>query len=261
MASSAPKFKDVAISTALKAGELLRERLSAQQKITYKGEVDLATEADFLSQELIASSLSKNFPDHGILAEENLEEKTEAEFLWIIDPLDGTTNYAHRYPIFSVSIGLEARGEVVLGVVYDPNFDELFVAERGGGAYLNNKLIQVSKTAELTKSLLATGFPYWTRERPGQLFQRFQDFSMKAQGIRRAGSASLDLCALACGRIDGFWEEGLRLWDTAAGKIIVEEAGGVLSKFDGSPFDIRFPEVVATNGLIHQQMLPVLQGT
>lgn len=258
MASSAPSFKDVAISAALKAGELLRERLSPQQKIIYKGEVDLATEADFLSQELIASYLSKNFPDHGILAEENLEEKTEAEFLWIIDPLDGTTNYAHGYPIFSISIGLESQREIVLGVVYDPNFDELFVAERGGGAYLNNQVIEVSKTAKLPKSLLATGFPYWTRERPGKLFQHFQAFSMKAQGIRRAGSASLDLCALACGRIDGFWEEGLKPWDTAAGKIIVEEAGGTLSKFDGSSFDIRRPEVVATNGLIHPEMLQVL---
>lgn len=259
MASSAPNFKDIATSTALKAGKLLRERLPSQQKISYKGEVDLATEADFASQKLIASSLRKNFPDHGILAEENLEEKGEAEFLWIIDPLDGTTNYAHGYPIFSVSIGLEAHGEVILGVVYDPNFDELFVAERGGGAYLNNKPIEVSKTAELAKSLLATGFPYWTRERPERLFKNFQAFSLKAQGIRRAGSASLDLCALACGRIDGFWEEGLKPWDTAAGKIIVEEAGGTLSKFDGSPFDIRVPEVVATNSLIHSQMLEVLK--
>lgn len=243
---------------ARQAGRLIKDHLSSKKDVRYKGATDLVTEADLKSQEVIASELARLFPEHGILAEENLRRNIEAEHLWIVDPLDGTTNFAHGYPVFAVSIALEVRGEVGLGVVYDPNLDELFAAEKGRGASLNGKPIRVSKTAELWQAMLATGFPYWTRERPDKLFDRFRAFSLKAQAVRRAGSAALDLCALACGRFDGFWEEGLKAWDTAAAKVVVEEAGGTLSKFDGTAFDIRVPEVLASNGLIHSQMLAVL---
>lgn len=253
------EFKELAISTARKAGALLKEGLSLEKKIGYKGVVNLVTETDIKSQELIVSEITKNLPDHGIISEENLEERTKARYLWIIDPLDGTTNYAHRYPIFSISMALAEEGEIILGVVHDPNFDELFFAEKGCGAFLNDKPIRVSKTALLNSSLLATGFPYYIRERPGKVFRYFQEFSLRSQGVRRAGSAALDLCALACGRIDGFWEEGLKPWDTAAGSLIVKEADGTLSKYDGSPFDIYAPQALATNTLIHQQMLRILK--
>ncbi len=253
------EFKELAISTARKAGALLKEGLSLEKKIGYKGVGNLVTETDIKSQELIVSEITKNLPDHGIISEENLEERTKARYLWIIDPLDGTTNYAHRYPIFSISMALAEEGEIILGVVHDPNFDELFFAEKGCGAFLNDKPIHVSKTALLNSSLLATGFPYYIRERPGKIFRYFQEFSLRSQGVRRAGSAALDLCALACGRIDGFWEEGLKPWDTAAGSLIVKEADGTLSKYDGSPFDIYAPQALATNTLIHQQMLRILK--
>ncbi|MFZ3062127.1 MAG: inositol monophosphatase family protein, partial [Actinomycetota bacterium] len=176
------EFKELAISTARKAGALLKEGLSLEKKIGYKGVVNLVTETDIKSQELIVSEITKNLPDHGIISEENLEERTKARYLWIIDPLDGTTNYAHRYPIFSISMALAEEGEIILGVVHDPNFDELFFAEKGCGAFLNDKPIRVSKTALLNSSLLATGFPYYIRERPGKVFRYFQEFSLRSQG-------------------------------------------------------------------------------
>ncbi len=255
------EFLDIAANIARNAGALLLEYLPLDAKekhIRYKSEIDIVTEADIRSQEYIADRLQTSLPDHGILAEEDLETQGQREFVWIVDPLDGTTNFAHTYPIFCVSIGLAHHDVLVAGVVYDPNFDELFTAEKDKGAQLNGEAINVSNTSKLSESLLATGFPYWTRERPGRLFDHFRIFTLKAHGVRRAGSAALDMCAVACGRLDGFWEEGLKPWDTAAASVIVNEAGGMISKFDNSPFDLYTPQILATNGHIHKEMIRIL---
>ncbi len=254
------KIKETAIKAALMAGNKLKEKLTlVSEEIKYKGVVDLVTQADLESEKIIVEEISHAFPKHDFLSEEGSEKKTNSTYLWLIDPLDGTTNYAHRYPIFSVSIALQFEGEVILGVVFDPNLNELFLAEKGEGAFLNGKLIKVSDVDCLNNSLLITGFPYSIREKPEHIFDYFKNFTLKAQGVRRCGSAALDLCSVASGRIDGFWEVGLKPWDTAAGSLILKEAGGTLTKFDGSPFDIFFPQVLATNGKIHQEMLDVFK--
>lgn len=255
------EFLKTATEIAKNAGAILLKYMSPLHKkhIEYKAEIDLVTDADFKSQEYIVNTISTRFPGHGILAEEGIDAQAGCECVWVIDPLDGTTNFAHGYPIFSVSIALLCEGEATIGVVYDPCRDELFSAERFEGAYLNGKDIKVSRIKELEKALLVTGFPYWTRENPGKLFDIFKQFTVTAQGVRRAGSASLDLCHVACGRLDGFWEAGLKPWDTAAGNLILNEAGGASSKFDGTAFDIDFPEIVASNGLIHNKMLQILR--
>ncbi len=252
---------ETAIDIARNAGQILLKYMSPIHKdkhIEYKAEIDLVTDADFKSQEYIVNTLSTRFPGHGILAEEGIDAQAGCDCVWVIDPLDGTTNFAHGYPIFSISIGLLCEGQVTIGVVYDPCRDELFSAERFEGACLNGKEIKVSRIHELDKALLVTGFPYWTRDNPGKLFDMFREFTVTAQGVRRAGSASLDLCHVACGRLDGFWEAGLKSWDTAAGSLILTEAGGTLSKFNGTVFDIEFPEVLASNTLIHDQMMQIL---
>ncbi len=249
-----------AVSIAREAGRLILSFKMADKNVRKKGAVNLVTAADIASQDLVVSRLTAAFPDHGILAEEEgLDRGRTTEYLWIIDPLDGTTNYAHGYPIFGVSIALARKGRVILGVVYDPLADELFAAEKGKGALLNDTPIGVSETAELDDALLATGVPYWIREKPEGIMAKFKAFSVRAQGVRRAGAASLDMCALACGRVDGFWEEGLAPWDTAAGGLIVEEAGGRLTRLNGQPFDIYTPEILASNGHIHLEMLEVLR--
>ncbi len=218
-------FTKVAIDAALKAGQLLKERLGSAQEIKHKGAIDLVTQADLESEKLIVNLIQQNFPDHDFLAEEGSQKKAQSNYLWLIDPLDGTTNFAHAIPIFAVSIALEFKKELIIGVVYNPNSDELFVAVKGKGAHLNDKKITASKTGDLNHSVLATGFPYYIREKPGLLFEYFKNFRLAAQGIRRCGSAALDLCNVACGRLDGFWEEGLKPWDMAAGSLIVKEAG------------------------------------
>lgn len=258
----------VAKEIAVKAGKLVKE-LSGKVEIKFKGRVDLVTQADIESEKLIIGEINKHFPAHVILSEEAGQQKTkealmyetpgQAEYLWLIDPLDGTTNYAHGFPIYAVSIALAHKGEIVMGTVYEPNLGELFTAVKGDGAYLNGNPIYVSKVGDLDKSLLSTGFPYDLSERPKEVLGYFDKFTLRAQGVRRAGAAAIDLCSLACGRFDGFWELGLKPWDTAAGSLIVSEAGGKLTKFDGSSFDVWIPEVVATNGLIHQQMLDILK--
>lgn len=252
-------FEDVAAGIARKAGAVLADYLKKEKHIRKKAPLSLLTDADLASQELIVTSLTQEFPDHGILAEEDLDRGRGNEYLWIIDPLDGTTNYAHGYPKFAVSIAVARQGKVIAGAVHDPIAGELFSAARGEGARLNGQPIRVSVTAEIDDALLATGFPYWTRERPEGLMAKFKAFALRAQGVRRAGAASLDLCDLACGRLDGFWEEGLAPWDTAAGGLIVEEAGGRLTKFDGTPFDIFEPAILASNGLVHMEMLEVIR--
>ncbi len=250
---------ELAIQVAKEAGALLRDYAGRTLNVSHKSSsIDLVTEVDFLSERLIVERISTHYPKHQILAEESGATAVASEYRWLIDPLDGTTNYAHGYPFFCVAIALEYRGEIILGVVYDPNRDELFVAERGGGATCNGRPIHVSKTVRLSDSLLATGFPYDVRRRPGASLDYFGRFVRSAQAIRRDGSAALDLCYLACGRFDGFWEQGLAPWDMAAGSLVVEEAGGRVTTFEGGLFSIYTPEMLATNGLIHQEMMEVL---
>jgi len=243
---------------ARKAGQLLKENISKSDEIFYKGAVDLVTPFDTKAQRTILDHLSSFFPDHGYLAEEGLSQNKGAEMRWIIDPLDGTTNYAHHFPVFTISIALERRSEIVLGLVYDPMREEMFSALKGKGAFLNDKKISVSDIDELDKSLLATGFPYDVRVNQENNVSHFNNFIIRAQGIRRCGSAAMDLCYVACGRFDGFWELKLKPWDVAAGTLIVQEAGGQVSDFRGGEFSIFGSEVLATNGAIHQQMVEIL---
>ncbi|MFW6136999.1 MAG: inositol monophosphatase family protein [Candidatus Aminicenantaceae bacterium] len=250
---------DAAIETARKAGNLLNRLLGKKRKISYKGAVDLITDVDKESQSLIAGHLQRIFPSHDVLAEEELSSEKGSEFLWLVDPLDGTTNYAHGFPVFCVSIALEQRGEIVTGVVYDPARDEMFSARKGKGAALNGKALTVSKEGRLGRSLIATGFPYDIRESEVNNLDHFARMAVRAQAIRRCGSAALDLCYTACGRFDGFWEMKLAPWDMAAGALIVSEAGGRITDFAGNPFCHDGNEILATNGLIHEQMISVLK--
>jgi len=252
------EIKKTALEMALEAGSMLKSRLGRAGRIDFKGDVNIVTEMDRRSEDLIVGRITRDFPDHGIITEESDELTARGGYRWIIDPLDGTTNYAHGNPVFCVSIAFEERGEVVLGVVYNPMLDELFVAEKGGGATLNSERISVSETRSLDKSLLATGFPYDLRTSEHNNFGHFRAFSVRAQAIRRAGSAALDLCYVACGRFDGFWEMKLSAWDTAAATLMVEEAGGRVTGFKGEDFSNFKPRCLASNGLVHDEMLSVL---
>ncbi len=250
-----------AIDVARDAGGLLMQRLGAA-KVTNKGDIDLVTEADLASENLIIERIRSYYPQHGILAEESGEAALvgggkRSEWKWIIDPLDGTTNYAHSYPCFCVSIALEHAGVLEVGVVYDPVRDEMFAAELGNGATLNDRKITVSSVAELKDAMVCTGFPYNVRERP-DFTRDFANFTMAAQAVRRDGSAALDLAYVACGRFDGFWEDGLSPWDIAAGKILIEEARGKVSNFENEPLSIYTKKVLASNGLVHDSMLRVI---
>ena len=250
-----------AIQTARAAGQLLAERFGRALSISNKSELDLVTEADLASERLIIERIKTNYPRHSILAEESgasaTADREASEWRWIVDPLDGTTNYAHGYPYFCVSMGLEHKGKLELGVIYDPVRDELFTAERGQGAALNGSRIQVSQSNNLNSALLCTGFPYDVRER-SEFARHFTNFIMNAQAVRRDGSAALDLAYVACGRFDGFWEEGLHPWDVAAGVLMIEEAGGRVTHYDGAAFDIYGAPILASNGLVHEQMMRVL---
>jgi myo-inositol-1(or 4)-monophosphatase len=252
-------FKKIAIQSALKGGEILQGCLGKVKKIGYKGVVNLVTEADRLSEDRIIKIIQKNFPEHNILTEESKGYEKDSDYKWIIDPLDGTTNYAHGFPVYCISIALEKEGEIILGVVYNPVLKELFVAEKNKGALLNDKRICVSKTRELSKSLLATGFPYDIRESKINNLDHFANFALRVQAIRRAGSAALDLCYLAKGIFDGFWELKLSPWDTAAGILMVKEAGGKVTNFSGKKFSIYEKDILATNGKIHKQMIEVIK--
>ena len=250
-----------AIQTARDAGRLLAERFGRALRVTNKSELDLVTESDLASEKLIIERIRTYHPRHAILAEESgasaPADRLASEWRWIIDPLDGTTNYAHGYPCFCVSMGLAHRGKLELGVIYDPVRDEVFTAERGQGAALNGRRIQVSQTDNLNSALLCTGFPYDVRER-SEFARHFTNFIMNAQGVRRDGSAALDLAYVACGRFDGFWEEGLHPWDVAGAVLMIEEAGGRVSDYDGAAFDIYSAPILASNGLVHEQMMRVL---
>jgi myo-inositol-1(or 4)-monophosphatase len=251
--------KETAVRAAKKTGRMLAEHLGKAGKVEFKGAVDIVTEMDRRAESLIIDEIRKDFPEHGVLTEESRELKSGSGFRWIIDPLDGTTNYAHGFPTFCVSIAFEEAGTVKLGAVYNPMLDELFLAEKGGGAFLNGLKIRVSGTDSLDKSLLATGFPYDIRVSEKNNLDHFTAFATRVQAIRRAGSAALDLSYTACGRFDGFWEMKLHPWDVAAASLIMEEAGGTVTDFNNGPFSIYSDECLASNGLIHDQMLKVLR--
>jgi len=252
------QLKAFAVDLARKSGALLKEKFTQKHQIQYKGEINLITEADQMSEALIIEEINRNYPDHGILSEESPAISGAGKLRWIIDPLDGTTNYAHGYPVYCVSIALENEGEVVLGVVYDPMRDEMFTAERGGGAYLNGGKLAVSSIENISRSLLATGFPYDIRESKENNLDYFNSMAVSVQAIRRAGAAALDLAYLAAGRFDGFWELKLKPWDTAAGCLLVTEAGGMISDVAGKKWNLYSPDLLASNGLIHEQMIKVL---
>jgi len=249
-----------AIQTARDAGAILVDRLGRALQVSNKGEIDLVTEADLASEKLIIERIKSHYPRHAILAEESGAIEFvfgTTDWKWIIDPLDGTTNYAHGYPCFCVSIGLEHAGSIEIAVIYDPMRDEMFAAERGQGANLNGRRMRVSDVEDLNSAMLCTGFPYNVRERPN--FARdFANFTMEAQAVRRDGSAAIDLAYIACGRFDGFWEDGLNAWDVAAGVLLIEEAGGLVTDFAGEKLNIYTPKVLASNGLVHNAMRRVL---
>jgi len=247
------QFLEVAIETAIEAGGILLSEFDKPARISYKGEVDLVTQADRRSEESIVGRLRRYFPTHTIVAEEGGGQEGNTGYRWIVDPLDGTTNFAHGYPCFAVSIGLEQEGELLAGVIYQPVSKELFTTARGEGAYLNEKRIEVSKIDRLATSLLATGFPSVKRTRNPNIHY-YRDFTLSSHGVRRDGSAALDLAAVACGRFDGFWEFGLHSWDTAAGALLVREAGGMVTNFSGQPYRPGDYETVASNGRIHGEM-------
>ena len=252
-------MKEIALAAARAGGAVLRSKFGTRLHIEEKAAKDLVTEADREAEAAIVAIIQARFPEHNILAEEGDYPKTASPFRWIIDPLDGTTNFAHAFPWFAVSIALEAAGEIILGIVYNPIYEELFVAIKGQGATLNGQALQVSTINRLDRALLATGFAPASSSSPANNFDHFIHFQEKAQACRRPGAASLDLACVAAGRFDGFWEMKLKPWDTAAGMLLVSEAGGRVSDFDGPPFAPSQLECLASNGLIHDAMILILQ--
>lgn len=247
-----------AVRISRKAGELLKNSLSKDFSIHHKGAVDLVTDADRAAQDLIKKEVLLKYPDHGILGEEDLSISGSSGYQWIVDPLDGTTNYAHHFPIFSVSLAVVCEDHTLCGVVYNPVSGEIFKAASGEGASLNSLPIRVSENDSLNDSLLGTGFPYNIRETTENNLDHFSNFAVRAQGIRRCGSAALDLCFVACGRLDGFWELNLKQWDIAAGALMVREAGGSTTDFEGRELNLDGSKVLASNGRIHGEMMEVL---
>lgn len=244
---------------AREAGALLMTHFQRHIKIEYKGDADLVTAADRASEKLIREHISARWPSHDVLGEEQGLNDQGSEYRWYVDPLDGTTNFAHGFPVFCVSIALEHSPAVasprrIAAVIYDPTRDELFSAEPGKGAHLNGEVIRVSQTAKLGECLVATGFPSHKRHKNPNIYF-YHQITLRTHGVRRAGSAALDLCNVASGRFDGFWEFNLNPWDTAAGALIVEEAGGKISRFDGTPFEVNSRETLASNGLVHEALI------
>ncbi|QIN81652.1 inositol monophosphatase [Rubrobacter tropicus] len=250
---------DAAVGAAEAAGDLLREGFGRQRSIRYKGEVDLVTEMDERAEGAIREALLGAFPDHGMLAEEGGSLSGGGDARWIVDPLDGTTNYAHGLPVFAVSVALERSGEVVLGVVHDPMRGETFVAEKGLGATLNGEALTPTGEEDLARGLVATGFPYDRNNVPAAL-ELFGTLSLRAQGMRRLGAAALDLCYVAAGRLDAYYERGIHAWDVAAGALILEEAGGRITDYRGGPFEVEGGELVASNGPLHGTLLDFTAG-
>lgn len=250
---------EVAVEAALAAGKIQRERSQKIGKISSKGKFDLVTEVDFLCEQEVIRIIKKRFPDHEFLAEESgASQGPSSTSKWIIDPLDGTINYAHGFPVYCVSIGLEHEGELIAGVVYNPNMDELFVAEKGKGATMNGDAISVSTIDELQDSLLVTGFTPEVVHSDDDNMDRFSNFMKASQAVRRPGSAAIDICYTAMGRFEGFWELKLNAWDVAAGIVIMQEAGGKVTKLDGNPLSVYDREILASNGRVHEAMVEIL---
>jgi myo-inositol-1(or 4)-monophosphatase len=258
-----PLFLATATEIVLKAGDIQAARRGSGFRIDKKGEIDLVTEVDLECERMCRAVLAERFPEHDILAEElGPTERTRAasRFRWVFDPLDGTTNYAHGLPIFCSSLALEIDGQPAVGAIYDTTRHELFTAERGHGARLNGARLRVSETSELGNALLVTGFPYSVHRESGDLVALFGEFLGRARAVRRLGSAALDLCYVAAGRLDGFWEQHLKPWDVSAGSLILEEAGGRITGMDGGPFNASAGHLVASNGHVHDQMLAVISA-
>jgi myo-inositol-1(or 4)-monophosphatase len=256
--SNHPSFIPAMAQIAREAGALLMRHFNHHIKIEYKGEADLVTVADRSSETLIRERIREHWPTHDILGEEQGLVDTGSDYRWYVDPLDGTTNFAHGFPVFCVSMAIEHKGQRIAGVIYDPTRDELFSAEQGSGAYLNQQPIHVSGIAKLAESLVATGFPSHKRHKNPNI-HFYHQLTLRTHGVRRAGSAALDLCYVASGRVEAFWEFNLNPWDTAAGVLIVEEAGGKVTNFSGGPFNIDSREVLASNGLIQQDLINEFQ--
>ena len=252
-------FKQTAIEAARKSARILRARFGNILHIREKENAEIVTEADTQSEEVIVSTIQADFPDHAVLGEECGLIPGASEYKWIVDPLDGTVNFAHQIPIFSISIAMAVRDTIVLGIILDPINDELFSAVSGQGAQLNGEPIQVSATRTTAKSLLVTGFPYNVQEILEPVMVRYGSCLRASQGMRRLGSAALDLCYVACGRFEGFWEQNLKPWDSAAGALMVVEAGGRVTTFSDQPYTVKHAEILATNGLIHREMLGLLE--
>jgi myo-inositol-1(or 4)-monophosphatase len=243
---------------AREAGALVMTHFGRRREFQYKGDVDLVTEADRASEALIVDRIQARWPQHDVVAEEGSGRESGSDYRWYVDPLDGTTNFAHGFPVFCVSLAVAHKEKVVAGVIYDPTRDELFAAERGQGAYLNQRKMRVSQTASLYESLLATGFPSHKRHKNPNI-HLYHQITLRSHGVRRAGAAALDLACVAAGRFDGFWEFNLNPWDTAAGALLVEEAGGQVSGFSGQPFKVTDRDLLASNGLIHADLLKIFQ--
>jgi len=251
-------YLEVAEKAAREAGVILLENLGKVKEIEFKAKNSLVTEVDKLSEEIIISNIKSSFPEHAIFAEESGRDSSESEHVWLIDPIDGTTNYAHAYPFFSISIALEINGELEVGLVYDPVKDEMFTAEKGKGAFLNGESITVSKSHAIEHSHVCTGFMHEVEWMVEANIKHFGNFIRRARAVRRDGSAALDLCYVACGRFDGFWELGLNPWDTAAAVLILKEAGGQVSTFTGDKYSIYEKEILASNSIVHEQMIEIL---
>jgi myo-inositol-1(or 4)-monophosphatase len=249
-------YLEAAIEIAQEAGKVLREEMDRPPTIAYKGDFDLVTQADRRSEQVIVRRLQERFPQHAVAAEEGTGRETGSEYRWHVDPLDGTTNFAHGYPCFCVSMALAHREQLLLGVIYNPVYQELFAAARGEGATFNGRKIHCSKIDALKNSLLCTGFPNHQRQSLSNI-HFYRDFTLRSHGVRRDGSAALDLAYVAMGRFDSFWEFGLNPWDTAAGVVLVEEAGGKITDIEGKPYVLGGPSILASNGLIHGEMVSV----
>jgi myo-inositol-1(or 4)-monophosphatase len=254
------QYLDFAIELARSAGDVLKHYMSREKQVEFKGRANLVTVADKEAEALIIRQIRERYPHHAILAEESGASGTAGlrEGKWIIDPLDGTTNFAHQYPFFSVSIGFEQAGEILCGAVYDPWRDEMFSGARGLGSFVNGQRLRVSEVETLRSALIMTGFPYGFREKIRAAMAQFEAFLVESQAVRRGGSAALDLCYTALGRVDGFWEMDLLPWDTAAGLVILEEAGGKVTEFSGQPFSVYGKQILASNDRIHEEMVRVL---
>lgn len=256
-----PLFLSTAVESVVRAGDLMLERFGTGMRVDLKGAIDLVTEVDVAIEREFRARVAERFPDHAVLGEEMGGSRTPPEGpCWVFDPIDGTTNFAHGLPIFCSSLALEVNGVAQLCAVYDPTRRELFTAERGGGAFLNGVPMHVSSSETLLEAVLVTGFPYDVHAKVAEIVGLFAEFVGRARAVRRLGSAAIDLCYVAAGRLDGFWERGLNAWDIAGGALLVEEAGGTITSFAGTPFSSRGGEVVASNGRIHQAMLDVIAG-